>query len=337
MERFKAISTITDNLWTYDHLLNNEVIGSVREPHLIITEGGQEFIPASLVYRKKKNGRYSDLLKSTYEKHLYDPYRSIHSVPEKSMEDYTIWDEAGNIFIVAVPVDKSEKFRSRDMLKRVLSENSLYKDVIQQIVDYFPECEFGVLGSVALSLNTDDSDLDLFVYGGENYQKLTSNLRIKNIQKDLNLYTLENSNIEKYAKDYSASLNISYCEAKRIAENRSRYIYKHNNTKLKISFNACFDYEKYQNETILGSKFLKDIKTKCLIKDTINSSVFPRIYVVETNDNELKVISHRWMAQQLIGKGVIAIVKGNLREKNNTKFITLEDPTDVIVSVGIDD
>lgn len=334
MEKYKEVLSLTEQkLWTFDHLIHEDVIGSVREPHLIVTESDKLMVPATIVYQRTDAGIESSFLKERYRKRLYDPFRSIHSKLGQEFDRYKVWDEIDDVSILALPIESnSQVFSAREILLKIMDKNNPLSYGLRRLIEFFPTQNFGIFGSLSLGLNSENSDVDLFIYGGYNYLEATEKLRDTNVQQELGIVPLTKEKIDEYARDYSQSLRISFEGAKRIALLRSRYLlYLGDGLDIKIAISGCFDKEEYQLQTILGSRRIGEVEVEGLVKDIHNSASFPREYVVEVDGKLMRVISLRWLAQRLANENEKMKIRGVLREKDGVEFFSLEKPTDVII------
>lgn len=104
----------------------------------------------------------------------------------KNFPDYVYYCPFRNKEIISVPIASVENvFLPRDCLERL--RHMQIKDDLQKttldLIDLFStessidKSDFGVHGSVALNMHTQKSDIDLVVYGAENFRTLEETIR----------------------------------------------------------------------------------------------------------------------------------------------------------------
>lgn len=112
-------------------------------------------------------------------------YQTFLESFRKNFPEYVYYCPFRNKEIISVPISSIENvFLPRDCLKRLASmqiKDDLQKatlDLIELISteSRIDKADFGVHGSIALNMHTKKSDIDLVVYGAENFRKLEATI-----------------------------------------------------------------------------------------------------------------------------------------------------------------
>lgn len=329
MERYSGHEMAPAQIWTYDRIFRDNWLGSVKEPLVVTTESGLRAVPVVLDYKKDDKGdRQSLLLPGKYRKALYRYEDAALFRGNPEVGKYLIWDKEADVSILALPLDKDARiFSAREIVYRLLEGFSPHSEILKRIVGFFPQVDFGLLGSWTSLLANGMSDLDMFIYGGDDFEMVTAMLRNPYVQRFLEIEPISTDAQKTYAERYSQRFNLSLEQAQRVALLRSRYV----SDGIKIAFSGCFSREEYQMQTVLGSRKMGKIQEEGIALETRNSASFPREYVVDVANQPLRVISSIWVLQRMVETGDRVIVRGNLRQKDGVNFVSLEDQSDIII------
>ncbi|MCL5095355.1 MAG: hypothetical protein M1575_01315 [Patescibacteria group bacterium] len=334
MNKFEKIQPLPDDLWSHDKLITDERAAAVRDPLVVIAQSGRRMVPATFEFRSSPSGdRSSPLLNGLYVKD-YVPYnKRVEDLKDQKLDDFVVLDEEAEISILAVPLDeKNRVFSARRIINRVLDTNSPHSEILKRLTVFFPGIDFGLMGSWGFLLAKPQSDLDLFVYGGENFALVDSKLKDPYILKHLDFQPIPEERQDEYARDYSQRFNISFEQAKRIAKLRNRYLAgTKEGSIIKIALSGSFNREEYRMQTVLGSKKIHAVNEEGIAINIRNSASFPREYIVDIAGQPVSVISMEWVLQKMVETGDKVIVRGMLRAKNHLEFISLEKREDIII------
>lgn len=334
MERYRGHREL-QTAWTYDSVASENRVGSVTEPLLISTESGKLLVPTTLQYVKDINGdRRSPLLNGNYRKEVFDYGKGFLYKEKQELQEYLVWDEEADISILALPLTPETRiFSTRKIFDHLLKTDNPDFNILRRLTDFYPDVDLGLLGSWSSLMGNNTSDFDLYIYGGENFSKVTNTLREREVQELLGIRALNEREQLKYANDYSKRFNVHVDQAKRIALLRSRYkTTKPNGEEVKLAFSGCFDKNEYQMQTILGSRKIKKVHEHGIASNVHNSVSFPREYIVEIDNQPVRVIAMQWVLQKLVDQGDQIEISGTLRENNGVEFISLEDREDVLLA-----
>lgn len=335
MERYIDHQPIDDNLWTYDVIADQNVIGSIREPLRITTESGLVLAPATIDYIKDEQGdRVSPFISGSFVKQTYDYGKASFYGDFQVVRDYLVHDEKAGISIIALPLQPETRlFRGIANFNRFLDLNIPESQIARRVVDFFPQYRFGIFGSRATLMVDANSDIDMYIYGGEDFIEVTSLLREKDVQQYLGLVPLPEEEQQKYAQVYARRFRIDHEKALKIAHLRSRYLAeKGSGRQVKIAFSGCFDHQEYSMQTLLGSTKIKKIAEEGFVIDVRNSASFPREYMVEIAGQPTRILTMQWVLQRMVEVGERVHIKGFLRENKGKMFISLEDHDDIIIT-----
>lgn len=331
MEKLNLIKPIKTG-WTFDSIKTHSYIGSIREPLVLESESGKEFIPSSILYKKDKNGdRTSPLLKGRYKKVLFEYAKPNLGAPDT----HIILDETSNLQVIGMPFTKDSKiFSSMNIFEELKNKDLPESELFRRLHKFFPDIQFGLLGSWAIQLQTLDSDIDLFVNGGKQFNHIFYQLHQEEVQNILKVYPMTKEALEPYARAYSQQFQISIHEARYLAKLRNRFIAKLNNEKfVKLGFSSTFTREEYQMQTILGSKRIGKISAVGIAVNTQNSTSFPRQYIVSIEGQLFSVLAIGWTLRRLVNQGDTVKVVGTRRTKDGKEFISLEDEGDILLKL----
>lgn len=334
METYAGHRQIDPDMWTYDSVVSHGRIASIRDPLLITTESGQLYVPASHEYYQSYSGdRRSPLVPGTYDKKIIDYATAKNLVDIPELKKYLIWDQEGDSILLGMPLNENTQvFSATKILQELAQENNPKSNALRKLVDFFPDIDFGLLGSWAIRMPRKGSDFDLFIKGGTDFMRVDQTLKDVQVQDHLDIYPILDSKQDKYAEDYSKRFGVAHHRAKKIALLRNRYVLKlEDGTEVKFALSGAFSREDYKQQTLLGSKKIKRVHEEGVVTDTHNSVAFPREYKVNIDGQDVRVLSIQWVLQRMVEPGDKVDIRGNLRKNNNEEFISLEDYEDIII------
>ena len=321
--------------WTFDSLVNSNVIGSIREPLLIRTASGIDMVPSSIMYKQNESGsRVSPRFPGSFQKEVNEYARGALSEGQNPEEKYLIYDEESGLHVIGLPFTQdSLVFSSLAMFKDVVRLDSPESAFLRSLQSYFPQAQFGLFGSWALGMNTPDSDIDLVVYNGKTFEQFFQDLQSQEVQQALNILPSSEEQLQEYSVRYANQFRISISEAEYLAKLRTRFIVElENGSNLKIGFSSTFTPDDYGNfETILGAKKMGKIETEGIAVETAHSASMPREYTIEIEGKQTKVIAIQWTLRRLVQQGDRVKIKGTLRTKNGREFISLDEDGDILL------
>lgn len=336
MEKLQS-SSIADSFWTYDTIVSNNRIASVREPLILTTQSGKHMVPCTLLYKTSDEGeRQSPLIGGRYTKEvlMYDTAREYLNDP--ALRDFIVWDEKADIFLFALPIEKdSSFFSSQYMFNLIAGMNTSLGRSLQSIQQLFAGMVFGIFGSYGALIHSTDSDLDLLVHEGHDFTKLSSMLARSSLRNLLSIDLLSEEKITSYVHDYVRTFDVTHESGRKMFHARNRYILRMDDGhKIKIAFSGSFNKTNYTcSNTLLGSQKIRKVSTHGILINTDNASSFPREYGVLIDGKLTTVRTFVWRMRKTSEVGDTVKIRGYLREKDGAEFIALEDSTDSIVPV----
>jgi len=212
-------------------------------------------------------------------------------------------------------------------LKKILKEprdeiEKRVKEFIELLIEVSVEDEnnFGIGGSILLSLHNSESDMDLAYYGPN---PLKVYLTLKKLRESKILDELTEQDTMKLYKERGLESLIdfktfNYLEKRKIIEGRFKdRIYS-------IKFLNKEEYEPYK---VLGT-----FEAEVQVKDDSKGFLFPSVYKVEDiNGNEYEVIVFKLRYTESMKKGERAIIRGQLEKgKKGESRIIIQSPSDFI-------
>lgn len=333
METLTRISR-SDNLGAFDTVLSHGKVGSARESILLHTEKGATYVPASIVYFQDESGeRYSASLSKRFSSRKYEYALGKNYTNSADVVGNIIHDEKAGLQVLGIPLNQdSVIFSATNVFDVTKSKNTPIGELLHRISFFYPKMRFGLFGSFAIGLEKDDSDLDLYVQGGEAYQELFKSLHDLDVQQQLGVVPYSELELTKYMHQYAKQFKISDTEAMRLAKLRNRYKALLENGKLlKVGFSSNINSKNVTKETLFGSKAIKSFKGTGVVLDSTESASFPRIYRVEIDGYTIPVLSIIWTHRRMVLQGDIVNIKGTLREKDGNFMISLDEPEDYIL------
>ena len=141
-------------------------------------------------------------------KQLFSPrvYTELVRVFNREFPEYLLYSANLRKYIFAVPEDKIEEVYTPNAALTKLLKKSPRDELEEKAVELIkllsersgiPLSFFGIHGSISLGMHTDESDIDITVYGAQNYLKVLTT--IKKIEKE-GLLEISRRNIIEYLK-----------------------------------------------------------------------------------------------------------------------------------------
>lgn len=313
-----------------------EKVGFVRDNFVceVVNEKGQEStirIPTSITYFKNKDS-------NQWHKKLYGYREGIEeALGSEEMNYYIVFDPSSELSFLAMPIDDNTKItHNKDnldlFLQRGREEDT---ESLIKLIAEFKDVNFGLFGSRPFldSIATKISDIDLVVYGPDDLQRVVDSLENdKNLRDKIGVSFKDNTRFEQYVKYYMNKFNLTESEAKIMFTRRRRYTL---NPGIKLSINCALP-EKGFNKKIplaVGSRKIHDVYIEATAVNTELSSNLPRLISVETEGQEIDVVTSTWSLKDFIRSGDKVKITGALRESNGVTFISLEKPGDIIIPI----
>ncbi len=263
-------------------------------------------------------------------KKLYSPkiFKSIETAFETHFSEYLYYSKNWDKTVFAIPHDKiKEVFVPKSGLNRLIElekKDFLQKKAIKLInilSDYskIPLTDFGIHGSLLTSMHTETSDIDIAVYGANNFKELKK--CVKKLEEEKRIQYLFEIPTDKIRKN------------KGIFENQ------------KFVFNAIRKILEIRNNyEIFEYKAIKPIQFQCQIIDSSLAMFRPALYrfkdfraenigsKLEKNQEPIELVSMIGEFRDVVQKDQIAKVSGMLERVKN--IITGEIYHRVVVGSG---
>ncbi|MFX0135167.1 MAG: nucleotidyltransferase domain-containing protein [Candidatus Hodarchaeota archaeon] len=250
-------------------------------------------------------------------KKLYSPkiFKSIETTFETYFSDYLYFSKNWNKTIFAIPYDKiKEVYIPQNGLSRLIELEK--KDFLQEkaikliniLSDYskIPLTDFGIHGSLLTSMHTETSDIDIAVYGANNFKELKRTVKKLNEQKIIKyLFEIPTDKIRKN-KGIFENQKFVFNAIRKILEIRNNY--------------EIFEY-----------KAIKSVQFKCKIIDSSLAMFRPAIYRIEDFQGEnldsklkkdqepIELVSMIGEFRDVVQKDQITQVSGMLEKVKNTR------------------
>ena len=310
-----------------------EKVGFVRDNFLceVVDETGREStirIPTTITYFKAKDDE-------KWHKKLYGYQEGIEeALNSDDMNYYVVFDPSSELSFLAMPLgDSTVIARSRDnldlFLQRGREEDT---ESLIRLISEFKDTSFGLFGSRPILDHdaTRTSDIDLVVYGPEDLQRIVSSIEEnEDLCRRIGLTFTHSSTIEKYIPYYMKKFNLTEVEARIITIRRRRYMLKPG---IKLSLNCALPARESKRKVplVIGSRKIHDITIEASAIDTTLSSTLPRIFSVESEGQNIDVVTSAWSLKDFIRPGDKVKIVGALRESDGVTFISLERPDHII-------
>jgi len=191
--------------------------------------------------------------------------------------------------VISTPINSIKRVYDRrkclNSLKKIENKDSLQKTTLDLIELLSSESgigpeDFGVHGSIALDTHTVDSDIDLAVYGAQNFRKLEENIA-KLVEEGTLTYVVNNR-----------------LDAARLYKGRySDKIFMYNAVRKPEEVNSKYGTHKYVP--------VNSVKFQCTVKDDSEAMFRPAIYKIE---NYEPVYSASVLSEDKIPKVVISMI-----------------------------
>lgn len=334
MRRVESVASLPGGVWTYDGVKTKRGIGFVMSPSLLIFDDETKGVPGNISYTLSSSGD-KPINSKFYSKAIYDAFLNPDKIIEDGLLELLAWDPVSEIPYLYLPLGRETViFSATQALRHLLNKDSELSASLRKIVNFFKDVDFGILGSRQLGLQSDHSDVDLFVYGGSEIRQVATALRDKEIQNLLGLFPEDEERINRNGARYAYEYKISPEEGKTMAKNKLRYSLRMPRRTIKLTINSCFKRsEQLKTSLFLAPKRGKISFTGEVIDDS-HASSYPREYLIEHNGQITVVASHVWSHKNNVAVGQLAFVRGSIRVWNNREFISLDSAQDTIHPVS---
>lgn len=310
-----------------------EKVGFVRDNFLceVVNKGGREStvrIPTSISYFKTRNDE-------KWHKKLYEYRTGVEdALNSENMNYYVVFDPSSELSFLAMPLnDSTTVAHCKDNLDLFLQQGRKEDtESLIKLITEFKDINFGLFGSrpVLDHAATSASDIDLVVYGPENLQKIVSSIEEnEDLCRRIGLTFTHSGIIEKYIPYYMKKFNLTEAESRIITNRRRRYMLKPG---IKLSLNCALPDQELRKKIplVIGSKKISNITIEASAIDTTLSSTLPRVFSVESEGQEIDVVTSAWSLKDFIRPGDKVKIVGALRESDGVTFISMECPDHII-------
>ncbi len=251
---------------------------------------------------------------------LYSPkiYRNVISALRRISEDYVYYSPHDGKEIVTVPRGKIRRvYVPGDCLKLLLSKERLdpLEERAVRVVKLLSEdsgvplSDFGIHGSISLQIHNEESDIDVTIYGSENFRRV----------KDALARLADEGVVEPLIADRFDELrrNRVIFEGVRVVVNATRKLEE-------IS-------EKYGQ---YRCRALKPIEVSCVVTEDWEAVFRPAVYGVECGNGQVKqVVSMIGQFRDVAHRGERVRVRGMLEHVEGAEGSWLR----VVVGSGVED
>lgn len=330
MRKVESVAALPDGVWTYDGIKAKDRYGFVMAPNLLGFEDGTRGVPGNISYVPGFLGdRPAD--NKAHTKAIYDAFLNLDRIIKDNLLELLAWDPVSEISYLCLPLDeKTPVFSAARALNHLLDKDSEVSTSLHKIVNFFRDIDFGLLGSRQLGLEDAHSDIDLFVYGGNEIKRVVTALREKEIQNLLGIFPEGEEKINRNGLRYAHEYNISFEEGLAMAKNKLRYSLRMPNRSIKLTINSCFKRsEQIETSLFLSPRVSRTSFVGAVIDDS-HASSYPREYLIEHDGQIIIVASHIWSYKNNVAAGQLAFVRGNIRIWNSREFVSLDSDQDTI-------
>ncbi|MEM2702781.1 MAG: nucleotidyltransferase domain-containing protein [Candidatus Bathyarchaeia archaeon] len=241
----------------------------------------------SFLDRKWKYGEI-ELLRAE-KLYTADNYKEFLKIFRENFPDYVYFCPFRRKEVISVPLDRIVKvFIPRECLRNIFgrADRDCLQSTALELIDLLsdtsnvPVEDFGIHGSIALDMHSSESDIDIVVYGGENFRK-----------------------VEAAVKKLAGEGAIKY-----IFKNRLDYVRKFRGQyKGKV-----FMYTAVRKPEEINVKYgwyrytpVRHVKFKCTVKDDSESMFRPAIYEVE---NYLPLTPESDLPREMVPERVVSMI-----------------------------
>ncbi|MEM1511353.1 MAG: hypothetical protein QXN15_02190 [Candidatus Jordarchaeales archaeon] len=250
---------------------------------------------------------------------LYSPkiYRNVISALRRISEEYVYYSPHDGKEIVAVPREKIRRvYVPGECFKLLLSKERLdsLEERAVRIVKLLSESssvplsDFGIHGSISLRMHSEESDIDVTVYGSDNFRRV----------KDALARLAEEGVVEPLVTDRFDELrrNRVIFEGVRVVVNATRKLEE---------INEKYGQYKYQA--------LRPVEVECTVTDDWEAVFRPAVYGVECGGQVKQVVSMIGQFRDVARRGERVRVKGVLERVEGADGSWLR----VVVGSGVED
>lgn len=251
---------------------------------------------------------------------LYSPkiYRNVISALRRISEEYVYYSPHDGKELVTVPREKIRRvYVPGECFKLLLFKKNLdpLEERAVRIIKLLSESssvplsDFGIHGSISLQMHSEESDIDVTVYGSENFRRV----------KDALVCLAEEGVVEPLVTDRFDELrrNRVIFEGVRVVVNATRKLEEIN--------------EKYGQ---YNYQALRPVEVECTVTDDWEAVFRPAVYGVECGGGQVKqVVSMIGQFRDVARRGVRVRVKGVLERVEGAGESWLR----VVVGSGVED
>ncbi len=306
----------------FDSMITDTAIGSLRERVTLECEDGLRVIPASTSYKQDPGGNRMKVGSpgTWWKKDVIE-----YALPRETGTRYIEMDSG--IVFNALPKDPSSQIiPSPDAFTQAAEQDTPVGELFRRFKMLFPQVTFGLYGSFAVGLARKDSDMDLAVVGTKQYAGVLQELNRDDYQHEAHIRGMSEQELHKYSTAYASQYSVSVDVAKRITENKRRYYAQLvDGSEIKIGL-SCIRENEF-SDSLLGKKKIRDTAFQGTVVDSSEANCMPRRYVVETDGEQVSVVSNIWTNRGMTRQGDVVSVNGTLREGNGSRVIGIEHPT----------
>ncbi len=285
------------------------------------------------VYIPNKNGDHID--KRTGQRYIkkVDEYPTHDSIVAKLHPEYfPALNDIKNTYVIPVS-DIKKIFHPREKTREILEDNNVdlvWKNVIKNLslISEISLEDIGIYGSRLLNLENKDSDVDIVIYGFDNFRKLK--LHFDDV---LSASEIRKPSLQQRIKRIASWDKYSVINQEKLLQMELRRWSRINVYRDEItSIRFAYDDEEIPNRINLPP-ISREVNLRGTVLDSEKTNFCPHIAKVNIKGEEVFVISYGFLFFSCVRDFDKVEVLGNLRIGHDNTYITLDEAYHYITPV----
>lgn len=277
------------------------------------------------IYIPSKNGDHIN--KETGQKFIkkVDEYPTPDSVVAKLHPEYfPFLNDIKNTYIIPVS-DIKKVFHPREKTKEILKDNDIdlvWKNIIKTIsfISEIPLEDIGIYGSRLLGLGNKNSDVDIVIYGFDNFKKLK--LHFDDV---LSISGVKKPSLQQRVKRVASWDKYSVIDQEKLFRMElSRWSRINVRGDEITSIRFAYNNDEIPNKISLP-RISKEVNLQGVVLDSEGTNFCPHVAKVDIDGKEVFVISHGFLFFSCVKDFDKVEILGNLREGDSNTYITLDE------------